>query len=55
MKIDKIKINVFYLKEKIIDFVNSKNFPINIEIVDDGETILGTGGGTLSLLNKSNR
>ncbi len=54
IKIEKIKINVFYLKEKIIDFINSKNFPINIEIVDDGETILGTGGGTLSLINKSN-
>ena len=53
IKIEKIKINVFYLKEKIIDFINSKNFPINIEIVDDGETILGTGGGTLSLIKKS--
>ena len=39
IKIKKIKINVFYLKEKIIDFINSKNFPINIEIVDDGDTI----------------
>ena len=53
IKIEKIKINVFYLKEKIIDFINSKNFPISIEIVDDGETILGTGGGTLSLIKKS--
>ena len=54
LKIEKIKINVFYLKEQIVDFVNKKNFPLNIEIVDDGETILGTGGGTLSLINKSN-
>ena len=54
LKIEKIKINVFYLKEQIIDFVNKKNFPISIEIIDDGETILGTGGGTLSLINKSN-
>ena len=54
IKIEKIKINVFYLKEKIIDFIDSKNFPLNIEIVDDGETILGTGGGTLSLIKKSN-
>ena len=54
IKINKFKINVFYLKEKIIDFINSKNFPISIEIVDDGETILGTGGGTLNLINKSN-
>ena len=54
LKITKIKINVFYLKEQIIDFVNKKNFPVSIEIIDDGETILGTGGGTLSLANKSN-
>ena len=53
LKIEKIKINVFYLKEQIVDFVNKKNFPLNIEIIDDGETILGTGGGTLSLINKS--
>jgi len=26
IKIEKIKINVFYLKEKIIDFIDSKNF-----------------------------
>jgi MurNAc alpha-1-phosphate uridylyltransferase len=54
LKIEKIKINVFYLKEKITDFINKKKFPINIEIVDDGEIILGTGGGTLSLINKAN-
>ena len=54
IKIEKIKINVFYLKEKIIDFIDSKNFPLNIEIVDDGETILGTGGGTLNLINSTN-
>jgi MurNAc alpha-1-phosphate uridylyltransferase len=53
LKINKIKINVFYLKEKIISFIENKNFPLNIEIVDDGETILGTGGGILSLINKS--
>ena len=54
LKIEKIKINVFYLKEQIVDFVNKKNFSLNIEIIEDGETILGTGGGTLSLINKSN-
>ena len=53
INIKKIKINVFYLKEKIIDFIKNKNFPVQIEIVDDGETILGTGGGTLNLINKS--
>ena len=54
LKIEKVKINVFYLKQQIIDFVNKKKFSLSIEIIDDGETILGTGGGTLSLINKSN-
>ena len=53
LKIEKIKINVFYLKEQIINFIENKNFPVNIEILDDGETILGTGGGILNLVKKS--
>tara|TARA_Y100000590_G_scaffold435213_1_gene554373 strand:+ start:770 stop:1456 length:687 start_codon:yes stop_codon:yes gene_type:complete len=53
LKIEKVKINVFYLKEKIIEFINKKEFPINIEVIEDGETILGTGGGTLNLINSS--
>ena len=28
LKINKIKINVFYLKEKIISFIENKNFPL---------------------------
>ena len=54
LKIENIKINVFYLKEKIKNFIFKKNFPIKIEILDDGETILGTGGGTLNLMNCTN-
>ena len=53
LKIKNIKINVFYLKEKIKDFIENKKFPIKIEIIDDGEIILGTGGGTLSLMNST--
>mgnify|MGYP001356014421 FL=1 len=51
LKIEDIKINVFYLKEKIKKFIEDKKFPIKIEIIEDGETILGTGGGTLNLIN----
>jgi len=54
LKIQNIKINVFYLKEKIKQFIKDKNFPVKIEILDDGETILGTGGGTLNLMNSTN-
>ena len=53
LKIDKIKINVFYLKDQITNFIKNKNFPVNIEIIDDGETILGTGGGILNLIKSS--
>ena len=54
LKIENIKINVFYLKEKIAQFIENKNFPVKIEIIDDGETILGTGGGALNLINSTN-
>ena len=54
LKIKNIKINVFYLKEKIIEFIERKKFPIKIEIIEDGETILGTGGGALNLINSTN-
>ncbi len=54
LKIENIKINVFYLKEKIEQFIKNKNFPVKIEIIDDGETILGTGGGALNLINSTN-
>ena len=53
LKIKNIKINVFYLKEKIKDFIKNKKFPVKIEIVEDGEIILGTGGGTLNLMNST--
>ncbi len=54
LKIKSVKINTFYLKEKIKDFINKKSFPIDIEIIDDGETILGTGGGIFNLMKSSN-
>ena len=53
LKIENIKINVFYLKEKIQQFIKDKNFPVKIEVIEDGETILGTGGGTLNLINST--
>ena len=40
----KIILNTFYLDEKINDFINKK-FPIEIQIIKDGEKILNTGGG----------
>ncbi len=52
--IKKILINTFYLKEKIEDFINLKKFNLDIKIINDGDTILNTGGGILNMMNFSN-
>ena len=54
LNISNIKINSYYLKDQIRNFISEKNFNINIEIVEDGNEILDTGGGILNLIKKSN-
>mgnify|MGYP001236662131 FL=1 len=54
LDIKKIIINTFYLKNKIVEFVNEKNFDLDIKVVDDGENILDTGGGILNMIKSSN-
>ena len=51
--INKIKINTFYLSEQIKNFVEKKNYPLNIDIINDGEKILDTGGGIYNLIKHS--
>ena len=51
--IKNILINTFYLKEQIKEFINKKNFNCKINIIDDGKSILDTGGGILNLIKKS--
>ena len=51
--IKKVIINTFYLKEKIESFIRLKNFNLDIKIIDDGKTILNTGGGILNMINSS--
>ncbi len=53
LEIKNIKINTFYLHEKINDFILSYKSNSKIEILNDGDEILDTGGGTLNLINKS--
>ena len=53
MGINKILINTFYLKEHFSNFIKNKNFNLDIHIVEDGESILDTGGGILNMINKS--
>ena len=51
--IQKIKINTFYLKEKIRSFLDNFQSDIEIEIIDDGKDILDTGGGILNMVKNS--
>ncbi len=53
MGIKKIFINTFYLKDHFSSFVKNKNFNLDIHIVEDGESILDTGGGILNMTSKS--
>jgi len=54
LKIEKVIINTFYLKEKIENFINEKKFNLDIKIINDGKKILNTGGGILNMINSSN-
>ena len=52
--IKKILINTFYLKDQFSVFLNSKNFNLDIKIIEDGEHILDTGGGIQNMIKDSN-
>ena len=52
--IQKILINTFYLKDQFSVFLNSKNFNIDIKIIEDGEHVLDTGGGIQNMIKDSN-
>ena len=54
LNIKKIKINTFYLKNQIENFILKKDFDLNIEVINDGDQILDTGGGILNLVENSN-
>ena len=49
--VNEIFINTFYLKDKIHNFINNKNFKSKITIVEDGKNILDTGGGIKNMLH----
>ena len=51
--IRKVIINTFYLKDKIENFLSIKKFDLDIKIINDGKTILNTGGGILNMINSS--
>jgi len=53
LKVDNIFLNTFYLREQITDFFKDKNFPVKINIIEDGKDILDTGGGVLNMIKHS--
>ena len=53
IKIKKIKINIFYLSDEIKKFVNQVNTNIDIELIEDGNEILDTGGGIFNMIKDS--
>jgi len=55
LKIKKIKINVYYLEDQIIDFLSKHHSKNNIEIIKDGSEILDTGGGLNNLIKSTDQ
>ena len=49
----KIFLNTFHLENQIFQFIKKKNFPIDIQIIEDGKEILDTGGGILNMIENS--
>ena len=52
--VNKIFLNTFYLKDQIHNFINYKKFKSKIIIVEDGESILDTGGGIKNMMKHTN-
>ena len=53
LEIENIKINTYYLHNQIQDFILNYKSNSKIEIINDGNEILDTGGGILNLINRS--
>ena len=51
--IKKILLNTFHLENQIIEFIQHNKFPINIQIIKDGQKILNTGGGIFNMIENS--
>jgi len=49
--IKKIILNTFHLKDKIKIFLKEKNFDISIDVIEDGEQILDTGGAVKNMVS----
>ena len=54
LEVKNIKINTFHLQEQIGNFISDHRLKNNIEIINDGNEILDTGGGILNMIHTSN-
>jgi len=52
--IEKILLNTYHLKNQIKNFLDNNKFNIAIDIIEDGEQVLDTGGGIMNMINNSN-
>jgi MurNAc alpha-1-phosphate uridylyltransferase len=53
LEIENIKINTYYLHNQIQNFILNYKSNSKIDILNDGNEILDTGGGILNLINRS--
>jgi len=53
-QIKEVIINVHYLGDQIVEYINKKKFNLKITFVKEKEKILDTGGGILNALNNFN-
>ena len=53
LQIKKIKINTFYLSKEIKKFVDQLNTNLDIQLIEDGNEILDTGGGIFNMIKDS--
>ena len=48
--IKEVVINVHYLADQIVDYINKKKFNLSIKIIEEKDDILDTGGGILNAI-----
>ena len=53
LQIKKVKINTFYLSKEIKKFVDQSNTNLDIQLIEDGNEILDTGGGIFNMIKDS--
>ena len=51
--VKKIFLNTFHLGNQIFEFIKSKKFSVEVQIIEDGKEILDTGGGILNMVENS--